>query len=316
MVLQRSGAGTGEPRVPAKSGGGAGPGTATARPLRPGPPAPVFVLGSVVSVQLGQALGKGLIGAVGGPWGVVALRLALAAAVLLLWWRPGLPPARGDRLLVLAFGTSIAGMNLVYPAMAYLPLGVAVTLQLLGPLTIALGSVRRWRDALWGVLAVAGILLFAAPGATGSLPAAGLAFALASAAAMGSYLLLSRRVGARLRGGGPLALAVAWAAVLTVPYGLVESGGARLVQPPTLAVALGVAALSAVVPYSLELTALRRLPVRVVGVLQSLEPVVAGLAGLLILREWLTAAQWTAIGCIAAASAGVIATGRRPPEEQ
>ncbi|MEU7260374.1 EamA family transporter [Streptomyces rimosus] len=312
MALQRSSAGTDAGHVPAETGATAGPDPTAVRPRRPGPPAPVFVLGSVVCVQLGQALGKGLIDDVGGPWGVVALRLAIAAVVLLLWRRPRLPAARGDRLLVLAFGTSIAGMNLVYSAMAYLPLGVAVTLQLLGPLAVALGSVRRWRDALWGVLAVAGVLLLAAPGAAGSLPAAGLAYALASAAAMGSYLLLSRRAGARSHGAGPLALAVAWAAVLTVPYGLVESGAARLTGPSTLVMALGVALLSAVVPYSLEFTALRRLPVRVVGVLQSLEPVVAGLAGLLLLREWLTAVQWAAIGCIAAASAGVVATGQRP----
>lgn len=308
MTVRRSSSGTEAVRVPTEATRSS---TGVARAPTDAVRAPVLILGSVVSVQCGQALGKGLIGEAGGPWSVAALRLSLAAAVLLVWRRPRLPATRGDRLLVLAFGTSIAGMNLVYPAMARLPLGVAVTLQLLGPLALALGSARRWREALWGVLAVAGVLLFAAPGRAGSLPLAGLGFALASAASMGTYLLLSRRVGARLPGGGPLALAVAWAAVLTVPCGLSESGGAHLSRPPVLAVALGVAVLSSVVPYSLELTALRRLPVQVVGVLQSLEPVVAGLAGLLLLREWLTVAQWAAIGCIAAASAGTVAT-RRP----
>ncbi|MEU7484759.1 EamA family transporter [Streptomyces sp. NPDC042319] len=259
---------------------------------------------------MGQALGKGLFGTVGSPWGVVALRLSFAAAILLAVWRPRLPAQRGDLLLILAFGTAIAGMNLVYPAMRYLPLGAAVTIQLTGPLVVSLLAVRRWRDAAWGLLAVLGLVLFTDPGSARSLPLAGVVFAVASAVSMGTYLVLSRRVGARLPGGGPLALAVAWAALLTLPAG-VASSGTRLLSPEALATGLGVAVLSAAVPYSLEFTALRRLPAGVVGVLQSLEPVVAGLAGMALLAETLTVPQWAAVGCISLASIGTVTGANR-----
>lgn len=277
----------------------------------PAVPAPALVLGSVVSVQIGQALGKRLFDAVGGPLGVVSLRLVLAALILLVIWRPRSLPKGKDLLLVVAFGTAIAGMNLVYLAMERMPLGVAMTVQLTGPLTVSLLASRRWRDAAWGVLAAAGILLFMSPGSgTQPMSLTGMAFAVASAVSMGLYLVLSQRAGARMAGGGPLALAVAWAALLSLPFGLAESG-AHVVQPNVLLIGLLVAILSAAVPYSLELTALRRLPARVVGVLQSLEPVAAGLAGLLLLAEHLSLLQWLAIGCITVASTGVVATRDR-----
>jgi inner membrane transporter RhtA len=267
------------------------------------------VLGSVVSVQTGQALGKQLMGVVGSPMGAVALRLVLAALLLLLVWRPRrLPADRQGRLLVLALGTAIAGMNLVYLALEHLPLGVAMTIQLTGPLVVALATARRPRDAVWGLLAAAGIACFMLPGSSPSGPPspAGLTFAVLSAVSMGAYLLLSQRTGAHTAGGGPLALAVLWAALVTLPFGLVQSGD-RLLAPDVLAAGLVVAVLSAALPYSLELTALRRLPARVVGVLQSLEPVAAGLAGLLLLGERLSTPQWLAIGLITAASAGAVA---------
>ncbi|MEU4361696.1 EamA family transporter [Promicromonospora sp. NPDC023987] len=272
-------------------------------------PAPLLVLGSVISVQTGQALGKQLMGIVGSPMGAVALRLLLAALLLLLLWRPRrLPGDRESRLLILALGAAIAGMNLVYLALEHLPLGVAMTIQLTGPLAVSLAASRRPRDAVWGLLAAAGIACFLLPGASpsGPLSPTGLAFAVLSAVSMGGYLLLNQRTGARTAGGGPLALAVLWAALLTLPFGLAQSGD-RLVQPHALTMGLVVAVLSAALPYSLELTALRRLPARVVGVLQSLEPVVAGLAGLLLLGERLSIVQWLAIGLITAASAGAVA---------
>lgn len=276
-------------------------------------PAPALVLGSVISVQTGQALGKRLFDATGSPAGAVSVRLGLAALFLLVLWRPRPPRQRRDVLLVLGYGTAIAGMNLVYPAMARMPLGVAVTLQLTGPLAVSLLASRRWSDAGWGALALAGVVLFLAPGRVGRPPSAsGLAFAAGSALAMGSYLLVSRRAGARTSGGGPLALAVSWAALITLPYGLVESGG-RLAQGDVLRDGAVVALLSAAVPYSLELTALRRLPVRVVGVLQSLEPVAAGVAGLALLGELLTPVQWLATGCITVASVGAVTRRDRPP---
>ncbi|WP_229870294.1 EamA family transporter [Streptomyces longisporoflavus] len=267
-------------------------------------PAPALMLGSVLSLQFGQALGKQLAGAVGAP-GAVALRLGLAAVLLLLLYRPSLPRTRKDAALVLAFGTAIAGMNLIYPALLLLPLGLASALQLLGPITLAVLTSRQWRDVGCAVLAGCGVWLFHVPhGAGSSLP--GVLAALAAGAAMAGYLVLSKKAGARSAGGGPLALAVTWAALLTLPLGLADRG-AGLLTPRVLLLGTALAVLSAVIPYSLELAALRRLPVRTVSVLTSLEPASAGLAGVLVLGEDLGLVQWAALACVGAASAGVVA---------
>ncbi|MEU8351817.1 MULTISPECIES: DMT family transporter [unclassified Streptomyces] len=261
-------------------------------------------------MQFGQAVGKGMFGTVG-PLGVAALRLSLAAALLLLVHRPALPRTRPDLGLVLAFGTAIAGMNLIYPALRHLPVGPATALQLLGPLTLALLTSRRATDLALACLAGLGIWLFHSPAGT-HVPAAGVLLALASGASMAGYLLLSRRTGARSGDGAPLALALGWAAVLTLPFGVAESGTA-LFAPRALLTGAVVAVLSAALPYSLELAALRRLPPRTVGVLQSLEPASAGLAGTVVLSEHLAAAQWLALACVGAASAGTVLRGRRGP---
>ncbi|WP_245930245.1 EamA family transporter [Allonocardiopsis opalescens] len=271
-----------------------------------------LVLGSVLSVQLGQSFGKLLFGEVG-PMGVAALRLGLAALVLCALYRPRPPRTARAAGLAVGFGTAIAGMNLVYPALVFLPVGVAVTLQLLGPLTVALLGSRRRADLGWAALAALGLALFAVPwgGGGSELPPAGVALALASGAAMGAYLLFSRRAGARAADGSVLALAVVWAALLTLPFGIAD-GGAALLRPGVLAAGLGVAVLSAVLPYALDLAALRRLPPRVVGVLESLEPAVGACAALVVLGEFLTLRQWLAVGCVVAASSGAVAwTGRR-----
>jgi threonine/homoserine efflux transporter RhtA len=271
------------------------------------PPALLLVLGSVVSVQVGNAFGKQAFDLLE-PAGVVTLRLGLAALVLLAVLRPRLPADARALGLVVAFGTAIAGMNLVYPAMQHLPLGVATSLQLLGPLTVALAGSRQPRDVAWALLAAAGVLLFSGWAGGGPLPVAGVLLALGSGAAMGCYLLLSRRAGKA--DPGTLALAVTWAAAVSLPFGI-SASGADLLRPPVLAVGLLVAVLSAVLPYSLDIAALRRLPPRTVGVLVSLEPVVGALAGLVLLAEVLDPRQWVAVACITAASAGAVATTRR-----
>jgi threonine/homoserine efflux transporter RhtA len=261
------------------------------------------MLGSVLSIQFGQAVGKQLSEAVGAP-GAVTLRLGLAAGVLLLLHRPALPRTRQDVVVVLGLGTAIAGMNLIYPALLFLPLGLASALQLLGPVTLALITSRRLRDVGCAVMAGCGIWLFHAPEKSG-FPLVGVLLALAAGACMAAYLLLSKKAGARSTGGGPLALAVAWAAVLTVPLG-VWKGGTKLLAPQVLLTGAVVAVLSAVLPYSLELAALRRLPARTVSVLTSLEPASAGLAGVLVLGERLGVLQWAALACVGVASAGAV----------
>ncbi|MDG9695264.1 EamA family transporter [Streptomyces sp. DH17] len=266
-------------------------------------PAPALILGSVLSIQFGQAIGKQLAGTVGAA-GVVALRLGLAAAFLLLLHRPALPRSRTDISVILGFGTAIAGMNLIYPALTLLPLGLASALQLLGPITLALLTSRRVLDAGCAVLAAGGVWLFYAPSGA-PFPLGGVLLALASGAFMAAYLLLSKQAGAKSAGGGALALALAWAAALTVPLGMMQHG-THLLSPRILLTGIVVAVLSAVLPYSLELAALRRLPARTAGVLASLEPASAGLAGVLVLDEHLRTVQWAALACVGTASAGTV----------
>ncbi|MET8818007.1 MULTISPECIES: DMT family transporter [Streptomyces] len=266
-------------------------------------PAPALMLGSVLSIQFGQAIGKQLAGTVGAA-GVVALRLGLAAALLLLLHRPALPRSRTDIGVILGFGTAIAGMNLIYPALTLLPLGLASALQLLGPITLALLTSRRVLDAGCAVLAAGGVWLFYAPSGA-RFPLGGVLLALASGACMAAYLLLSKQAGTKSTGGGALALALAWAAALTVPLGMMQQG-THLLSPRILLTGLVVAVLSAVLPYSLELAALRRLPARTAGVLASLEPASAGFAGVLVLDEHLRTAQWAALACVGTASAGTV----------
>ncbi|MFC9000296.1 DMT family transporter [Streptomyces rochei] len=266
-------------------------------------PAPALMLVSVLSIQFGQAVGKQVAGTVGAA-GVVALRLGLAAALLLLLHRPALPRSRTDIGVILGFGTAIAGMNLIYPALTLLPLGLASALQLLGPITLALLTSRRVLDAGCAVLAAGGVWLFYTPSGA-RFPLGGVLLALASGACMAAYLLLSKQAGTKSTGGGALALALAWAAALTVPLGMMQQG-THLLSPRILLTGLVVAVLSAVLPYSLELAALRRLPARTAGVLASLEPASAGFAGVLVLDEHLRTAQWAALACVGTASAGTV----------
>lgn len=272
-------------------------------------PAPLLVLGSVLSVQFGQAFGKQLFGVVG-PIGVATLRLGFAAVVLMLFWRPVFPSSWRSLRLSVAFGTAIAGMNVIYPALRFLPLGVATTLQLLGPLAVALVGSRRVLDLCWALLALGGVVLFTHSPTGAQLPVMGVCLALVAAVSMGSYVLLSHRAGGRSADGSTLALAVVWAALIALPFGVVESGAA-LLTPVALLAGVGLAILSAVVPYSLDLSALRRLPPRIVGVLQSLEPAVGALAGFLVLTEHLTSTQVVGIGCVTVASLGAVLAGNR-----
>ncbi|MGH3328644.1 MAG: EamA family transporter, partial [Streptomycetales bacterium] len=270
-------------------------------------PPPALVLLAIVSVQVGAALAKQLF-PVAGPGGVVAMRLVFAALLLLALWRPTLRfrgrAGRRGLLAILAFGTVTAAMNIsIYESFSRIPLGIAVTIEFLGPLAVALFGSRRPLDVAWAVLAAAGVLLLTGGRGDGGVEPLGVLFALCAAACWAAYILLSAVVGSRTQGGGGLALAMVWGALLVAPFGAADAG-VKLLDPPVLLVGLVVALLSSVVPYSLELEALRRIPPRVFGVLMSLEPAVAAVAGLVILGEYLGAVQWLAIACVVVASAG------------
>ncbi|MBO2457886.1 EamA family transporter [Actinomadura violacea] len=259
-------------------------------------PAPLLILGSVVTIQAGQACGKGMF-AVAGTAGVVVLRLGFAAAVLLVLRRPPLP--RGSAGLAFALGAAMAGMHLIYPAMQRLPVGVASAFQFLGPLTLALVTARRPADLLWAALAGTGVFLMDGPGGAHVSPS-GVVLAVASGACMAAYLVLNKRAGARP--GSTLTWGVVIAAGLVLP--LAPAAGGALLSPGVLAAGLGLAVLSAAVPWSLDQAALRRLPERTVAVMVSLEPAAGAVAGLVLLGEHLAWTQWLAIGCVCAASAG------------
>ena len=269
------------------------------------PPAAYVVVG-IVSAQVGSAVAKYLFAALG-PAATVSLRTAFAALVLLLVWRPHLRGrSRADLLAALALGLTLAGLSLsFYAALERIPLGVAMTLEFAGPLGIALVGSRRRLDLLWGVLAVAGILVLSPIG--GTVDPLGAALALLGGAFWAAYILLSARIGRTIPGGGGLALAMAVAAIITLPFG-VAAGERLAADPRLLLVALGVGLLSSVVPFSLELEALRRIPVQVFGVLMSLEPAIAALVGLVLLGEVLGLREMAAIGLVVTASVGATKT--------
>jgi inner membrane transporter RhtA len=273
--------------------------------------AAAMAFGSILSVQSGSALATTLFDEIG-PWGAVLMRSGFGALLLLALARRSLRPLRWphSRDLVL-FGISLAAMNICfYAALERLPLGVAVTLEFVGPLGVALFGSRRRRDVLWALLAALGILLLS-DGGGGGIDALGAALALTAGGFWALYILQSARVGANYPGLGGLAVAVAISAVLTAPLGLAQGGG-NLLDPSVLAIGLAVGTLSSAVPYALELEALRRLPNAVFGVLMSLEPAVAATIGFLALSQDLALAEVVAIGLVVVACAGALRSAATP----
>jgi inner membrane transporter RhtA len=279
---------------------------------RPTRIAVAFVLASIVSVQCGAALATTLFDEVG-PGGAVLLRSLFAAVALAVFARSGLAALRRElRRDVAVFALALAAMNLCfYESLDRLPLGVAVTLEFVGPLGVAVLGTRRRLDAVWGLLAAVGIVLLSEGSSHGSIDAFGAALALAAGGFWGLYILQSARVG-RAPGLGGLAAAAAISTVIVAPFGIAQ-GGVELLAPAVLAVGLGAGLLSSAIPYALELEALRRLPNAVFGVLMSLEPAVAATIGFLALSQSLAAVQLAAIALVVIASAGALRSASTPP---
>ncbi len=277
-------------------------------------PAPLLVLTAATSVQFGGAVAATLFDDVG-PAGAALLRLAFAALILAALWRPrlrGHPP--GSLKLVLAFGLALGVMNLCfYEALDRIPLGVAVTIEFVGPMSVAVAFSRRRLDLLWVVLAAAGILLLADPFSAGGVDPVGLAFVFAAAAAWASYILLAQRTGELFRGSTALAMASVVAVLVPLGPGLVD-GGADLLGTEALLVGALVALMSSVIPYTLEVEALRRLPANVFGVLMSLDPAFAAVAGFVVLGQRLGAREIAAIALVVTASIGVTRSSPGPPD--
>jgi inner membrane transporter RhtA len=261
-----------------------------------------MVVGGIVSVQVGAAIAKDLFPLVP-PTAMVWLRLVTSAVILVLVARPRLGGrSAADWRMALGFGVSLMVMNwAIYQSFARIPLGIAVTIEFLGPLAVAVIGSRRPRDLVWVVLAGAGVAILGL--APGDLTLAGVLFALLAGAAWAAYILLSAGTGRRWPGISGLAVASVVGAVVLAPPAVVEAG-AGLLDAKVLLLGLAIGLLSSVIPYSLELKALRRIPPRVFGVLMSLEPAAAALAAMVILSEFLTPLQWVAVGCVVAASVG------------
>lgn len=271
-------------------------------------PAPALVLFGIVSVQMGAAVAKHLFSSVG-SFGTAALRLFFAATVLMLLWRPSLRMDRRAWTVVLGYGVTLGLMNLtLYLALARIPLGISVTISFLGPLGVALAGSRRWLDVVWALLAAGGVVLLME--GRGEVNLVGILFALAAGACWGLYILVGAALGRHTTHGNGLALGMAVAALMAVPVGVVDAG-TSLFQPGVLVAGLGVALLSSIIPYSVDLEALRRMPPRVFGILMSLEPAVAALIGLVVLQESLHWLQWVAVLCVVVASVGATLEPRR-----
>lgn len=268
------------------------------------------LLASLLSQYVGAASAKGLFPLVGAE-GVTALRVSIAAVILMAVWRPWRTwPGRRAVPDLIAYGAMLGLMNLcIYQAMARIPIGVAIAIEVTGPLAVALFGSRRPRDVLWVVLAVAGLLpLLPVRGATGLDPV-GMVWAAAAAACWALYIVFGKRASA-LPGGQAAAWGMLVATTFSLPLGVAHAGAA-LLAPGVLLTGLAVAVLSSAAPYSLEMVALRRLPRHVFGLLVSASPAVAALVGFFMLGERLSALQWAAIACVVGASAGsALSAGR------
>jgi inner membrane transporter RhtA len=275
-------------------------------------PSSALVLSAIASVQFGSALAATLFSRVG-PSGVVLLRLASATIILLAIWRPRLRGrSRQELLLAGGFGLVLAGMNLsFYGALHRIPLGIAVTIEFVGPLAVAVGGSRRRLDLLWVVLAAAGILALTR-GGTQQISGLGVLLALTAGGLWGFYIILNARLGRVFESGTGLAVAMCVASVAALPLG-VASGGSKLLEPYALAIGACVGMLSSAIPYSFENEALRRIPAGVFGVLMSLEPAMAALAGLIVLGQSLAARQLLGIALVVVASVGASRRTREAP---
>jgi inner membrane transporter RhtA len=269
-------------------------------------PAVWLVVSGIISVQVGAAIAKDLFDLVP-PTAMVWLRLITSAVILLLVARPRLTGQSGrDWLIVLGFGVSLLVMNwAIYQSFARIPLGIAVTIEFLGPLTVAVIGSRRLTDLVWVALAGMGVALLGLSRAT--LTLAGVGFALLAALGWACYILLSAQTGRRWPGISGIAIASVVGAIVLAPPAILEAGS-QMLNPTILALGFAIGLLSSVIPYSFELIALRRMPPRVFSILMSLEPAAAALAAMILLGEFLSLVQWLAMACVMIASIGATRT--------
>jgi inner membrane transporter RhtA len=265
---------------------------------------------AMLSFQIGASFAKQLIPLVGSP-GTTALRLGLSALLVLAVLRPWRSiPTRRAWPILLAYGLSLGAMNFVfYLALERLPLGIAVAIEFIGPLGVAVAASRRRRDYLWVGLAAGGLLALLPIAPSGrQLDPLGVAYAAAAGVGWALYIIFGQKAGAA-HGAAASSWGMLIAALLVVPLGVADAGGI-LFSTSVLPFGIAVALFSSALPYTLEMVALRRLSTKTFGTLMSFEPAIAAVAGALVLGERLTAGQWLAVGAVVVASIGMV-TGER-----
>ncbi len=267
--------------------------------------------GGILSLAIGTSFAKTLFAQVGAQ-GTVALRVGLAALMLVAFWRPWrFRLGREDAVRVLLYGLVLGLMNLTfYLSLRTIPLGIAIAIEFMGPLTLALIHARRVIHFVWIGCAVAGLMmLLPIWNGAHALDPIGVGLAAIAGVCWALYIVFGKRL-SHMHAGQSVALGMSVAALVIVPVGAM-SAGLQLLSPAILLAGLFVAIASSALPYSLEMIAMRHIPKRTFGVILSVEPAVGALAGLVVLGEQLSPVQWLAIGAIILASAGAAITTRR-----
>jgi inner membrane transporter RhtA len=260
---------------------------------------------AMVSIQTGASFAKGLF-PLAGAAGTTAIRLFFATVILWAVWRPWrMSFKKSDLKNLFVYGASLGLMNLTfYFALERIPLGLAVTLEFVGPLTLSTISSRRKIDFLWVILAAVGIYLVMPQTQIGAATdTLGIVFALVAGMFWAFYIHFGAKAGKDLHGGMATTIGMSFAALVALPFGLVIDGG-KLLNPSLLPMGLLVAVLSSALPYSLEMISLKKMSTKTFGILMSLEPAIASLVGLIVLSESLSSIQWLAILCVIVASLG------------
>jgi len=273
-------------------------------------PAVLAVLLAITSFQGGAAIAKGIFPVLGAA-ATSSLRIVLSAIILVIFNRPNLRHLTTAQWRYVAlYGVTLGAMNIIfYIAIARIPLGLGVTLEFIGPLTLALTSSKRMIDFLWVLLAATGIALIA-PWSNNGLDIIGILLALLAGALWAAYILLGGRISQIMDGGKAVTIGMIFASLLVLPISIGDGLLIRL-RPVMLLPGFALALLSSAIPFTLEMHALRKIPARTFSILMSLEPAVAAFSGLLFLHEYLSFYEWLAVALIIVASAGATLTGKK-----
>ncbi|MDI6050204.1 DMT family transporter [Flavobacterium sp. XS2P24] len=272
------------------------------------PPLPAVLL-AIISVQSGAAIAKGLFPAIGAA-GTASLRIGISALILLAVYRPNLKKVTADQWkLVIPYGLSLGAMNLIfYLSIERIPIGLAVTLEFIGPLLVAVFGSKRIIDFFWVLLAAAGIVLIA-PWSNNGLDIWGMLFALLAGALWAAYIVLGGKISKIMKGGDAVTIGMLFASILIVPFGILGNGLSNL-TPQLLGLGVALALLSSAIPFTLEMKALGQLPARTFSILMSLEPAAASICAFLFLQEYLTFNEILAVVFVVIASAGSTITSK------